>query len=297
MAPAAQCCYVSKAMEINAPKSSQVVLAILFFCSSATAFQWPENKKSAVSLTSDDGWNSQLLQAAILDARGIKGTFYLTALGMGRTRVTAHAEQWAMVHRSGHEVGNHSFSHWSDQILATKTKRDVAADVGSMEAWLLHNVYGKVPVDHTYAYPQGNGMMGAKESIGSRQAGACEYENILSTMVTGARTLGSGENPPEAIARRRFNISGIPIDGDDATAFNRAKKAIDNGIAKGTWTVAVFHSLGDEGDGYSISRAAYTRIADYLVSRRADLYIAPVVTVKNHILANTPPAGSACALQ
>lgn len=282
-----------KAMQINALKNFQAALAILLFCNSAIAFQWPENKKSAVSLTSDDGWNSQLVQAAILDARGIKGTFYLTAVGTA----TVHAKQWAKVYRRGHEIGNHSFSHWNNKILATKTKRDVAADIGSMEAWLLHNIYGKAPVDHTYAYPHGNGMMGAQETIGSRQAGACEYERLLSTMVTGARTLGSGENDPKMVAKRRFNISGVPINGDDTTAFNIAKSAIDNGIAKGTWTVAVFHSLGDSGDGYSISRAAYTRIADYLVSRQADLYIAPVVTVKNHILAHTPPTDSVCAFQ
>jgi peptidoglycan/xylan/chitin deacetylase (PgdA/CDA1 family) len=130
---------VPKAMQINALKNFQVALAILLFCNSAIAFQWPENKKSAVSLTSDDGWNSQLLQAAILDSRGIKGTFYLAAVGT----VTLHAKQWAKVHRRGHEVGNHSFSHWNNKILATKTKREVAIDIGSMEAWLLHNIYGK----------------------------------------------------------------------------------------------------------------------------------------------------------
>ncbi|RQO57015.1 hypothetical protein DBV14_09405 [Variovorax sp. KBW07] len=286
-----------QAQEMNALKNSYAALAILLFCSSATAFQWPENKKSAVSLTSDDGWNSQLLQADILDARGIKGTFYLTVVGMGMARVAAHAKKWAKVHRRGHEVGNHSFSHWDDRVLATKTKHDIADDVGNMEAWLLQHVYGNVPVDHTFAYPQGNGTVGSQEIDERKQAGACEYERLLSPMVSGARTLGSGENRPEMIARRRFSISGIAIDGDDETAFNRAKKAIDNGITKGTWTVAVFHSLGDEGDGYSISRAAYTRIADYLVLRRADLYIAPVVTVKNHIVANTPRADSACALQ
>ncbi|GER18179.1 polysaccharide deacetylase family protein [Variovorax boronicumulans] len=279
---------------MKVPVKSLLALAVLF-SGTAMAFQWPANKKSAVSITADDGWPSQLTQAAILDARGLKGTFYLTAMGL--SSVPANAGQWAQVYQRGHEVGNHSYTHWSDQILATKTWQEVAGEVGNMEWWLLSNIYGMTPADHTYAYPQGNYVVGSQASGQSTQVGACEYAGLLASSVTGARGLGSGENQPSAVVRRRFNISGLSIAGSDAIAVSTAKQAIDNGIAKGTWTVLVFHSLGDTGDGYSISQSAYTQIADYLVSRQADLYVAPVVTVKNYVAANTPAADWSCVLQ
>ncbi|MDP9910958.1 peptidoglycan/xylan/chitin deacetylase (PgdA/CDA1 family) [Variovorax boronicumulans] len=279
---------------MKVPVKSLLALAVLF-SGTAMAFQWPANKKSAVSITADDGWPSQLTQAAILDARGLKGTFYLTAGGMPPVSTTNQAD-WAQVYQRGHEIGNHSYSHWSDQILATKTWQDVAGDVGAMEWWLLQNIYG-TPVDHTYAYPQGNYVIGSQATNQSKQVGACEYAGLLTATVSAARVAGTGENKPADVARRRFYISGLPISGSDATAVNAAKQAIDNGIAKGTWTVLVFHSLGDNGDGYSVSPSAYTQIADYLVSRQADLYVAPVVTVKNYVAANTPAADWTCALQ
>lgn len=258
------------------------------------AFQWPDNAKSAVSISADDGWPTQLTQASILETYGFRGTFYLTVLGM--PSVVTNVALWKQVFQRGHEIGNHSYSHWSDKILAGKAWPAVASDVGNMEWWLLSNIFSMVSTDHTYAYPQGTYIIGSQATFQSQQVGACEYAALLSAVLTGARVGGSGENSPNIVTKRRFYISGIPIYGNDVTAFNTAKLAIDNGIAKGTWTVLIFHSLGDSGDGYSVSQSAYAQIINYLYARRMELWVAPVATVKNYIMANTPNSDWTCTL-
>ncbi|UTH74999.1 polysaccharide deacetylase family protein [Chromobacterium sp. IIBBL 290-4] len=261
--------------------------------SSSFAITWPNSVKSAVSISADDGWPSQLSQVNILDRYGFRGTFYLTAQGM--PPVVTNAASWQQAFQRGHEIGNHSYSHWGASVLVSKSWTDVASDVSNMEWWLLKNIYSMVPTDHTYAYPEGAYSIGSQDGVQSRQVGTCEYAALLSAVVSGARIAGTGENDPEVVMQRRYYIGGLPVHGDDVTAFNMAKQAIDNGIAHGTWTVLIFHSLGDTGDGYSVTAAAYEKIISYLYSRRSDLWVAPVVAVKNYISTNTISAGWTCA--
>ena len=269
------------------------LLPITFsFAGPATAISWPNTAQSAVSISADDGWPTQLTQAKILEQYSFRGTFYLTA---GRIHsVVTNMVSWRNVFQRGHEVGNHSYSHWSNPESLVWSQ--LASDVGSMEWWLLSNIYSLVPTDHTYAYPEGKYIIGPQTTFQQQQVGACEYAALLSAVVTGARIVGESANDPANIAGRRFYINGSTIYGSNATAIANAKSAIDNGIANGTWTVLIFHSLGDPGDGYSISQSAYTQIIHYLNTKRTQLWVAPVVTVKNYIIKNTPASEWNCNL-
>ena len=123
---------------------AQILICLV---SQAEAIQWPNNAKSAVSITADDGWPSQLTQAAILEQEGFRGTFYLSPGGL--PVVQQNVEHWAAKAYAGHEIGNHSYSHWSDKTLATKTWQKLAFNIWGMEWWLLINVYAMTPVEHT----------------------------------------------------------------------------------------------------------------------------------------------------
>jgi peptidoglycan/xylan/chitin deacetylase (PgdA/CDA1 family) len=277
-------------------RSILILMSIVgvIFCGSANALQWPNGARSAVSITADDGWPTELIQAQILESYGFRGTFYLTVQGL--PIVETDKASWRSVFQRGHEVGNHTYSHWSDQTLAGKTWLDVATDVSIMESWLYTNIYSDTYTDHTFAYPQGNYVIGSQASTQSKQVGACEYAALLSAVMPAARVVGGAANDPAQFAARRFYFTGQSIDGPDASAVASAKDAIDAGIANGTWTVLVFHSLGDVGDGYSVSQAAYTQIINYMYQRRADLWVQPVVAVKNYINANIAPVDWTCKL-
>ena len=71
---------------------------------------WPENKKGAVSLNFDDGYNSQYsLGVPALDARGLKGSFYPIIDGIGGW--VAGWNSWRTAANNGHEIGSHTITH------------------------------------------------------------------------------------------------------------------------------------------------------------------------------------------
>ena len=68
---------------------------------------WPNASRAAVSLTYDDGLNSQLDNAAPeLDALGLKATFFLT-----EENCAERLADWIKLAHEGHEMADHTVSH------------------------------------------------------------------------------------------------------------------------------------------------------------------------------------------
>ena len=70
---------------------------------------WPDGCQGAVSLTFDDGMQSQLdIAIPILKEHKLLGTFYINPRGDDwKVRLTP----WREVALAGHEVGNHTINH------------------------------------------------------------------------------------------------------------------------------------------------------------------------------------------
>src|SRR5579871_5110270 len=117
-------------------------------------FQWPAGTRAAVSLTFDDARPSQLDRGLpILDAHGVKATFYVTPANVER-RVDA----WAQAAGEGHEIGNHTLSHpcsgnffWARaNALEDYTLNRMDADLAAANA-RVEELLGITP--QTFAYP------------------------------------------------------------------------------------------------------------------------------------------------
>ena len=73
----------------------------------AEKFPWPAGVRGAVSLTFDDARPSQVDRLIpILDRFGVKATFYVTMENLEK-----RVDGWKKAVRTGHEIGNHTFSH------------------------------------------------------------------------------------------------------------------------------------------------------------------------------------------
>lgn len=279
-----------KALTLVARTGSTLLSCLLATVASAAhAMDWPGSAVSAVSITADDGWDTQLQQADILDTYGFKGTFYLT--GAGLPTVQNHIPQWKSVFTRGHEIGNHTWSHWSAATVQQKTWQEVAGDIGTMEQWLLTNIFDNQPQDHSYAYPEGYYRIGPATTSQERTVGACQYAGLLSAVVSAARTGDGAANDPAGVTARRFFIRGFPVTNGNVAD---AKAAIDAGIANGTWTVLIFHSLNEAGDGNSITEANYRDLLTYIQQKQSQLWVAPAMTVARHVFNNTPYSDFTC---
>jgi peptidoglycan/xylan/chitin deacetylase (PgdA/CDA1 family) len=75
-----------------------------------TAAQLLAGERGRVLLTFDDGGRSAEPTAALLEAHGWRGHFFVTAKCIN-TAPFVSAEQIRNLHRAGHVIGSHSFSH------------------------------------------------------------------------------------------------------------------------------------------------------------------------------------------
>ncbi len=191
----------------------------------------PAGARAAVSLTYDDGVDSQLDHAVpVLDALGLKATFFLTQENM-----EARLADWAKVARDGHEVADHTVSHpckLQGYSAASFDRREIQP----METFLNSN-FGVRRV-HTYAYPCGLEGLGA----GAAAARRARYLRALKGEVVAARTVEGPPNALAAVERDRFALNGFEptYDLDEvAPAIRYLRRA----MGVGGWAILVFHRV------------------------------------------------------
>ena len=275
------------------------------------AFKWPHGAKSAVSITADDGWWSETTEAHYLERYGWRGTFYLAGnLIDNHPQARELTERWKTLAASGHELGNHTYSHASyckaEEKYVVTNWRNVADDLAEQERWLGSKIYGSTPERpipvpaHTFAMPYGQFYFGSpRDTYLEKQVGMAEYAACVSCFLPGARIAYFGaQNDPVKVARRRYLINSGNIDKlSNTDPVATAKEVIDQGIQEHSWTVLTFHTLeGDKGCGYSVTDQQYLDILDHLKSKRKDVWVAPVVEILNYILQHTPDTDWGCAI-
>jgi len=243
------------------------------------AYEWPNGARAAVSLTYDDGLNSQLDNALPeLDRHGFKATFFLTEDNIRQGRRLA---EWEKLAAEGHEVANHTVTHPCalQRLLPERFER---GEIDRMESYLDANFHGERP--RTYAYPCGYLGIGH----GDRKERYARYRQILERdgVIAARTTAGAPNRPAEAIADR-FNLHGFePTDEADVVA--PAQRYLARTASQGAWAILVFHDIlprwETEGDAsIGVHRRILQLVAD------GGFWVAPMGQVFEHLQAHRPP--------
>ena len=123
-----------------------------------------------VSFTFDDVPDSALDGAAILEANGARGTFYISGGLQGRVepgrRLIDRAGCRELAAR-GHEIGCHSFGHHDLRHLGTEA---LSADLARNADYL--DAIDPRPMPRNFAYPYNSGSLG-KRSLLARSFRSC----------------------------------------------------------------------------------------------------------------------------
>ena len=177
--------------------------------------------------------------AAILGARGLKGTYFF-AFGIagqdspfGVNASTLHARRLA---RAGHEIACHTYSHLDCG------KADAATIVANVE----HNarVLAVLGVRaETFAYPYGDVSPAAKRAIGGRFS-------LLRALHHGVIETGSDLNQAPAVG----------IEGPDGEA--TARRWLRLAAEKKAWLILFTHDVSDAPSPFGCTPAALERLAD-----------------------------------
>jgi len=193
---------------------------------------WPSGKRGAVSLTYDDGLDSQLdLAVPALDRFGFKATFFLTY-----DNIKERLPDWTKLARGGHELANHTVTHPCDLgpfTPASYRHRELAP----MAHW-LDGAAPHWPV-RSFAYPCDVTNLGSGDA--NRQE--ARFDRLLANMgIAAARTSEGEPNRPATTLRRPHRLQALAV-GFDATDFAAVDAYLKRAAAQGYWAILVFHDI------------------------------------------------------
>lgn len=252
-----------------------VAMTLTFNHTSAqeTKFNWPEDKKIAISMTWDDGRSSQIEYGLpILNEYGIKATFYVVP-----SAVEQSLDGWKKAVADGHEIGNHSLKHpcsgnfiWSrDKALEEKEIGDITKEllIANDSLKLLLNIKAT-----EFAYPCGQTFVGRGEHTKS-------YVPVIAREFTSGRTW-MDEAPNDPSYCDLSQLTGMEMDGKD---FKYILSLIEMARKDGLWLVLAGHDIGPKG-----RQTTETKMLNKLfkyISKQNDIWVAPVGEISSYIQA------------
>ena len=231
---------------------------------------FPHGAAAAVSLSFDDARPSQLEGVSILDAHGVRATFYVLP-----AQVAAARERWLRVVRTGHEIGNHTVTHPCSgnypfsrgNALEDTSLAELAADI-DRASQAIETLLGVRP--RSFAYPCGQSFIGR----GSRR-------RSYVPLVAARFAAGRGYRSETANAPDRCDLAHVEafsIDGLDADAL---RALVEGGVALGEWVVLAGHDIGT-GGSQTVLASALDRLCGRLAGDER-VWVAPVVQVAGHL--------------
>jgi peptidoglycan/xylan/chitin deacetylase (PgdA/CDA1 family) len=203
----------------------------------AAAFQWPDGKRMALSLSFDDARLSQAeVGMPILDGHGVKATFYVSM-----RNVAPRLLRWRETVAHRHEVGNHSLLHACSgnfDFARSNPLEDYTVD--GMERELLQaseqidETLGVRPT--TFAYPCGQTFVGR----GVRHQ---SYVPIVARhFLVGRHAFNEVHNHPLYCDLALATSLDL-----DCKTIDEAMAMIERAGADDGWLIFMSHDVGDEG--------------------------------------------------
>ncbi|CAH0998052.1 hypothetical protein EMA8858_04187 [Emticicia aquatica] len=241
-------------------------------------------KPAAISLTYDDGYVSNLdIAIPQLENSGFRGTFNLH---IQNPEVQANVSRWKTAFENGHDISNHSMSHYCGRQLIELTTEELIEEVGGAEDWLIKNIgYDK---HRSYAYPCTECFPNEKLFDGSimPENFSNAYRRLVQDIYMISRT-GYGR-----INNDISKFAGSYTHEIDANAIlfdkpSRLEPFVDyckQALNSGGWAVIAFHGIGDK--NYPTDPNVHQELVNYLKQNEDSYWVAPLRDVAKYIREN-----------
>lgn len=235
-------------------------------------FEWPEGRKAALSITFDDTRASQLdTGLPILDAHGVKATFYVSLKAASQRR-----DDWRRLPETGHELGNHTLNHPCSvnfgfsrtNVLESYTLERMEEDLTGANT-AIEEQFGVRPA--TFAYPCGQKYVGRGEGVRS-------YVPLVAKhFLVGRGFMDEFYNPPlvcdlaQAMAR---SFDGLP--------FGVVEQYLKRTVAGHGWLIVVGHDVCEE-RGQAVRPGTLEKLCEFATDPANGLWVDTVESVGRHI--------------
>ena len=197
-----------------------------------------------LSISFDDApLTAAVAGAALLEVRGLAGTYYVSAglcgteAPMGRC---AEPVDYQRLARAGHEIACHTASHLDcGQASGKRALADVEENARAFAGWNL-------PPPTSFAYPYGDVASGPKQALASRYS-------TLRALHHGVIAKGTDLNQTPAVG----------IEGPDGEAV--ARRWLNQAKVQQAWLILYTHDVAPEPSQWGCTPDALARLLDQAV--------------------------------
>lgn len=227
-------------------------------------FKWPGKYRAAVTLTFDDGLDTQIYKAfPLLEKYGLKGSFFITGYSWYRPQNLA---VWKKIAQAGHEIGLHSVYHPCDKKvgymsvgyrLQDYTIERLAAELDGQKNALKEEelLIGKRV---NFAYPCGQQFVGNQGK---------SYVPLIEGMFSAARGIDEVIADPATVY-----LYDVPAYDGAGEKGKQMIKIIKEAQKNGGWAVFYLHGIG--GDLIPLDLKTYEEVLRYLKNNEATIWTA-----------------------
>jgi peptidoglycan-N-acetylglucosamine deacetylase len=239
----------------------------------APAITWPGGARMALSLSFDDGRESQVTEGLPVFARhGAKVTLYVVPSAVERA-----LDGWKRAAAAGHEIGNHSLTHsCSGNFAFSRQKALEEKSIDDMRRELIDanqriaSLLG-VPPPRTFAYPCGQTFVG-------RGRGTTSYVPLIAELfLAGRGWLDEAANDHGYVDLAQ--TFGVEMDGKD---FSQIRPLLDDARRTGAWLVLAGHDIG-AGGRQTTRVSMLDELLPYAASQANGIWLATVAEAAEHI--------------
>ncbi len=235
-------------------------------------FKWPNGKRAALTLSFDDGRNSQVdIGIPVFDQYGVKATFVVVP-----SNAEKRVDKWKRAALNGHEIGNHTVQHpcsgnfsWSrERALENYTMEKMRKELVDANRQLETLLGVKSTV---FAYPCGSTFIG-------RGTNTKSYVPLIAELfVAGRGWLNETPNDPSFCDLAQ--LTGMEMDGKD---FEQILPLIENAKGTGAWLVLAGHEIGGSG-GQTTRVEMLRRLIEYVQDPTNGIWIAPMGEIARYV--------------
>jgi peptidoglycan/xylan/chitin deacetylase (PgdA/CDA1 family) len=187
--------------------------------------------------------------AEILEARGLRGTFFVSAALSGTQApmgLCARAGDYHRLAEAGHEIACHTHSHLDcGQATGREALIDVARNERVLQAWGLE-------APRTFAYPYGDVAKGPKAALSSRFS-------ILRALHPGVIVRGSDLNQAPAVG----------VEG--AAGEETARRWLDIARKRCGWLILYTHDVREDASPWGCTPAVWAGLVDAAIAEGFDI--------------------------
>jgi peptidoglycan/xylan/chitin deacetylase (PgdA/CDA1 family) len=241
---------------------------------------WPTGRRCAVSITFDDALPvHHELAGPALEARGMRGTFYLHIA----TAPCSDPMPWRALAVRGHELGNHSLFHPCRRKAAYRAWLDKAFDLRRYEPIRFQqevrvaNAFLKL-IDglgeRTYAYTCYDTHLG-------RWPNKTAISDLIQSDFVAAR---GGRTDQPVIVSRGLDMMNLDCFQADGLSLAALTDAIHITRDRGDWLILVFHGIGSGTHDLFVEPSTLNRLLDQLATQN-EIWVAPVVEIAKWVRA------------